>query len=226
MQRKTLKVRLLACFALFCLVAFLSGALLVLERSFYTDQAFAQDLIRLHVIANSNLPHDQELKLQVRDAVLQEAKRLLEDVTEKEEAYALIRNHAASLERSAREVVLAQGFDYPVRVSIGNYLFPERDYGTLTLPEGSYDAVRVEIGQAAGENWWCILFPPLCLAELDGAKAGLVKVEQKHDQGETGRRIVLRWKLWEQMGQTRYARLFQNWWQVSAAGLWLAGAKN
>ncbi|HPT82474.1 MAG TPA: stage II sporulation protein R [Limnochordia bacterium] len=219
MSRESLRSRLLACFVLLCLGVCVSGVILAVERGFHSDKAFAQDLIRLHVIANSNLPQDQDLKLKVRDAVLLETKRILGDIAGKEQAYALLQYHAQTLERCAQETVWAHGFDYPVQVKLGNYLFPERAYGEWVLPEGSYDAVRVEIGAARGDNWWCILFPPLCLAELEGASSALVKVQEKTTDQKGTRSIVLRSRLWEQVAESRYARLFQNWWQASAAGL-------
>lgn len=220
MSRDSLAARLLVCFVLLCTGAFAFGLLSALEHGFHSDKAFAQDLIRLHVIANSNLPQDQELKLKVRDAVLLETKRILGDITGKEQAYTLLQHNIQALERCAQEEVLANGFDYPVQIRMGSYLFPDRDYGDLLLPEGRYDAVRVEIGAAQGDNWWCILFPPLCLAELEGTSSNLVKVNQKENTGEeAGRSFVFRSKLWEQVAQTRYPRLFQSWWQASAAGL-------
>ena len=220
MSRSSVKTRLLVCFALLCIGAFISGIVYALENSFSSDQAYAQDLIRLHVIAHSNLPQDQELKLKVRDAVLQEAKCILSEVPGRQEAYAVLLDHAQQLEHRAQAAVYANGFDYPVQVKLGNYMFPHRDYGGWSLPEGWYDAVRVEIGAAKGENWWCILFPPLCLAELEGASSNLVKVDRHEQVGEeTERRFVFTFKLWEQVAQTRYAQVFQRWWQASAAGL-------
>jgi len=220
MSTSSLKTRLLVCFILLCLGVFASGVFFAVERALHSDQAFAQDLIRLHVIAHSNLPQDQELKLKVRDALLLETRRLLGETRSKDQAYSLLVSNAEALERCAREAVLANGFDYPVQIKMGSYLFPERAYGDLLLPEGTYDAVRVEIGAAQGDNWWCILFPPLCLADLEGATASLVKVDHKENaKQEGGRSYVFRSKLWDQVVQTRYARLIQDWWKASAAGL-------
>ncbi|NLM41399.1 MAG: stage II sporulation protein R [Firmicutes bacterium] len=220
MSTSSLKTRLLVCFILLCLGVFASGVFFAVERALHSDQAFAQDLIRLHVIAHSNLPQDQELKLKVRDALLLETRRLLGETRSKDQAYSLLVSNAEALERCAREAVLANGFDYPVQIKMGSYLFPERAYGDLLLPEGTYDAVRVEIGAAQGDNWWCILFPPLCLADLEGANASLVKVDHKENaKQEGGRSYVFRSKLWDQVVQTRYARLIQDWWKASAAGL-------
>ena len=213
------KARLLVCCALLCVGTAVFGLFSALQRGLHSDKAFAQDLIRLHVVAHSNLPQDQELKLKVRDAVLLETKFMLGEVAERDQAYTLLVHNLQTLERSAQEAVWASGYDYPVAIKLGSYLFPERDYGELLLPQGRYDALRVEIGAAQGDNWWCILFPPLCLAELEGTSPNLVKVDHKEGPGEGGRSFVLRSRLWDQVVQTRYARLFQSWWQASAAGL-------
>ena len=98
---------------------------------------------------------------------------------------------------------------------MGQFVFPYRQYGSMALPEGWYDAVRIEIGAAAGDNWWCILFPPLCLADLEGADKDLVTIEQ---DGSSGSKLVFRLKLWEHVSETRYAQALQKWWQASAAG--------
>mgnify|MGYP000903925809 CR=1 FL=1 len=215
MSQNSIKTRFLVGLILVCAGVFSGLILLVIQNSLSNDTAFAEDLIRLHVVANSNSPKDQDLKLAVRDAILQEAKTILGEIGDKERAYNLLKDHEQNLHKSAQEVVLAQGFDYPVEIKMGYFAFPHRDYGSLSLPEGWYDAVRVEIGEARGENWWCVLFPPLCLADLEGAEKNLVKVDQT---GSSGHKLVFRSKLWEHVSQTRYAQALQRWWQASAAG--------
>lgn len=213
MQRNSIKARLLVGLTIFCFGAFSIFLLLTIQSKLNSDKAFAQNLIRLHVVAHSNSPTDQDLKLVVRDAVLQETKNILGDTQDKEQAYSLLQQYEEKIQNRAQEVVFAQGFDYPVQVKMGHFAFPHRDYGNLSVPEGTYDAVRIEIGNAIGDNWWCVLFPPLCLSELDGANQNLVKIEEKSQ----GPRLVFRSKLWEQVAQTRYAEAFRKWWQASAA---------
>lgn len=126
------------------------------------DLAYDPDnLIRLHVVANSDAPADQALKLEVRDAILSTSGELFA-VSAPEDAAALVKANLPLFERVAREVLRAGGYEYPVAVEFGRYWFPERSYGPLLLPAGEYQALRVVIGEGRGANWWCILFPPLC----------------------------------------------------------------
>lgn len=214
-MRKTVLIRFV--FSLLILLAGISAALVlsILTKEMINETAFAQrNLIRLHVLAHSNLPADQDLKLLVRDAVLEETKNILGGISQKAEARALLEDHQSQLRKAAQDLIFQEGYDYAVQVAIGNFPFPKREYGSLSLPEGNYDAVRVEIGAAAGDNWWCVLFPPLCLAELEGFDSGLVKV----DAAGEGPRLALRLKFWQQISQTRYAQTIKNWWRASAAG--------
>ncbi|MCR4403200.1 MAG: stage II sporulation protein R [Firmicutes bacterium] len=133
------------------------------EKAFNTE-----NLIRLHVVANSDSPEDQALKLAVRDAVLARAKDILGSVATKEEAWRVLREDAGKIEAVASERVLAAGKSYGAQVEMGTFPFPERTYGSVTLPGGNYDAVRVILGAGKGRNWWCVLFPPLCFIQLDG----------------------------------------------------------
>ncbi|HHY10462.1 MAG TPA: stage II sporulation protein R [Firmicutes bacterium] len=213
MDTEILKVRFLVSFCLLVAAVLLGFTIFALTSYLPNDTAFAKDLIRLHVLANSNLPKDQDLKLLVRDAILLEAGRLLAAADNKVDAHTILEQNKDRIKAAAQETVLAHGFDYPVRVETGSFAFPERAYGRLILPAGSYDALRVEIGRAAGENWWCVLFPPLCLADL--------KIGEYHKpplNQAAGKRIVFRLKFLDQLAQTRYAQTIQRWWQASAAG--------
>jgi len=131
-----------------------------------SELAYTPDnLIRLHVIANSNSAFDQELKLKVRDQVIQVANRLFAGVQSRDEALRILRQHEDKFLTPAREVIAASGKQYPIRLEIGDFDFPTRSYGNVTLPAGKYRAARFVIGAGAGRNWWCVLFPPLCLLE-------------------------------------------------------------
>lgn len=210
---KNLKIRVCVCLALL-LFGTLFGFLVLLSTQLPNETAFAaQNLLRLHVIAHSNTPRDQDLKLVVRDAILAEAKGLFADVQDKAEAQNLVEKSKRKIQEIAQDTIYAAGFSYPVQVQVGYYPFPERTYGAISLPEGYYDAVRVEIGEARGENWWCVLFPPLCLSDLEDDHSSLLKVNQEGSK----KGLVLRSKFWEHMAQTSYAKAFQKWWQASAA---------
>ncbi|HHY97812.1 MAG TPA: stage II sporulation protein R [Firmicutes bacterium] len=136
-----------------------------------SDCAYTWDnLIRLHVVANSNLPHDQEVKLKVRDAVLEKAYDLFDEISSKEQAQRVLQQHLEEFSQAAAQVVNEQGDKYPVSAEIGRMHFPAKAYGDVFLPEGDYDALRIVLGKGQGANWWCILFPPLCFVDRNGDK--------------------------------------------------------
>lgn len=120
------------------------------------------DMIRLHVIANSDSEEDQSLKLKVRDAVLFEAEKIKAE--DSNDAYIKTEESLAILENAAKEKINEEGYDYNVSVVLGEEKYPEREYDGFVLPEGTYTSLRVLIGEAEGKNWWCVLYPPLCTA--------------------------------------------------------------
>lgn len=128
--------------------------------------ALADKVIRLHVVANSDSESDQALKLKVRDAVLTEASALLSLVETREEAEAILRANLGFLSRTASETIRAAGKTDAVRVSLEKAWFPTKQYGETSLPAGTYEALRVVIGSGEGHNWWCVVFPSLCLASV------------------------------------------------------------
>lgn len=131
---------------------------------------FAQDyeditetVFRLHILANSDSEADQALKLKVRDAVLEENSYIFEGTSSAEEAAAGAEKHLAEIQSTAERVITENGSDYPVKCEITRMCFDNRVYDTITMPAGEYSALRITIGEAAGKNWWCVMFPPLCL---------------------------------------------------------------
>ena len=129
----------------------------------YNCSRVRSDVLRMHVIANSDSDEDQALKLKVRDAVLERGAELFDGTVTADEAKAKIEPQKAELEAAAREVIEREGYDYPVSVNVVNEYFATRCYGDLTMPAGRYTAVKVVIGEGAGHNWWCVMFPALCL---------------------------------------------------------------
>ncbi len=121
-------------------------------------------VVRLHVLANSDSEQDQALKLQVRDEVLRVTGPLLTDCKSREEAVAVLQAHGDEIRDAAQAVVRAQGYDYPVSILLGEEQYPTRNYENCCFPGGTYVSLRVCIGEAEGQNWWCVLFPPLCLS--------------------------------------------------------------
>lgn len=143
-------------------VAMLAGVWLDREQA-----ALADKVIRLHVIANSDSETDQALKLEVRDRILEEAAEVFSGSGTVAEAAAAIQAALPRLEEAGREVVRETGYDYAVSVSLeDNVWFPTKEYTDFALPQGSYTALRVVIGEGKGRNWWCVVFPPLCLGSV------------------------------------------------------------
>lgn len=142
-------------------VILLSGAVLEQEA-----QALSQQFVRLHVIANSDSQDDQTMKLAVRDAILSYAEQILPSGLSMEETQAALAAQLDTLESIGEQAVRAYGADYSVAVSLTDAHFPTKVYEDFSLPAGTYRALRVVIGDGAGENWWCVVFPPLCLGAV------------------------------------------------------------
>jgi len=126
------------------------------------EEEIYDSMIRLHVLANSDSTADQELKLKVRDAVLEEAEKI--SCSGPDEAYIKAKSSLHLLKSAAEETIRAEGYDYSVDVVLGEEKYPERSYDGFSLPGGTYTSLRVLIGNAEGQNWWCVLYPPLCTA--------------------------------------------------------------
>ncbi|MGN1418917.1 MAG: stage II sporulation protein R, partial [Acutalibacteraceae bacterium] len=153
------------------IAAFVAFALAVIisTASFEKDcEGVRTSVLRLHVIANSDSQEDQALKLQVRDAILKKGRQIFGNSSTKQSAEKYIGEHTAELEEAAQAVIEENGYDYPVKVELGESYFPTKTYENVTLPAGTYDAVRVIIGSGEGKNWWCVMFPPLCLPAACG----------------------------------------------------------
>jgi len=145
---------------------FILTAILFIVGSSYViaqKESLYDSVFRLHVIANSDDPVDQALKLQVKNEIVSYMKTEFENVEDVEHANKLAQTKTAEIEKIARHVIADKGFDYPVKVMIGDYEFPTKSYGNIILPQGNYQALRVVIGEGKGQNWWCVLFPPLCM---------------------------------------------------------------
>lgn len=133
-------------------------------------------VFRLHVIANSDEEYDQNLKYIVRDEILKYVNSISSNAVSKEDVIELVKTNSDEIKKIAEETIIANGYNYSVNVNIGNFEFPTKTYGDLSLPAGLYDALRVEIGKAEGANWWCVMFPPLCFVDVS---SGVVPTESK-----------------------------------------------
>lgn len=130
----------------------------------HSQDALAQKMIRLHVIANSDSAQDQALKLQVRDKVLAQATAILEETEDMPRAARKLEQALPDMEQTAAQEIRAQGYPYKVSARLEKTEFPTKDYDGFRLPSGEYLALRIVIGEGAGQNWWCVVFPPLCTA--------------------------------------------------------------
>ena len=165
-----------------------------------------EGLIRMHIVANSDAQEDQDLKLQVRDAVTAYLTPILENMPSREEAEAYLREHLEDLKAIAQQVL--SGTDQQVTVKLEKEAFPKREYDTFTLPAGTYEALRFEIGAGEGRNWWCVVFPTLCVSAAsewqDTAVSGGLSDEDVRLMGEEDEGYVLRFKcleLWDKLSQ-------------------------
>ena len=136
------------------------------EASLSRQEDLGRKVIRLHVIANSDSPEDQALKLRVRDRVLARAQELLEQSADMAQAREVLTSALPELTREAQQVLAAAGCGDGVRARLEPAEFPTKDYDGFSLPAGKYLALRVIIGQGVGQNWWCVVFPPLCLGSV------------------------------------------------------------
>ncbi len=136
----------------------------------------ANSVFRLHVLANSDSDEDQALKYKVRDNLLQYMNTICKDCSSKNEAILLVEENKENFKQIALQTIKDEGYSYDVTINIGNFEFPTKNYGDISLPAGFYDALRVEIGKAKGQNWWCVMFPPLCFVDIS---SGVVPEESK-----------------------------------------------
>lgn len=178
-MKKILKFINFGFFKRFFIVLIIFSLFVFISAISYVD-AVSKDLsnsvFRLHVIANSDSTEDQNLKYKVRDKVLEYMNEISKNCSSKEDVILLATEHLSEFEEIAKQVIVDNGYDYDVTVKIGNFDFPTKSYGDISFPAGNYDALRIEIGSAQGQNWWCVMFPPLCFVDVT---SGVVPDESK-----------------------------------------------
>ena len=175
------------------------GLVLSLAVSFFgfagTCDTIRDSVLRVHILANSDSDEDQQLKLQVRDAVVRAGADLFDGGEDKTAARARIREALPMLCEVAQACVREHGYDYPVRAELTDMYFTTRTYDSGTFPAGVYEAVRFTIGEGKGKNWWCVMYPPLCVSaatDLDGAFT-----DSQSDVLQNGNRYRVRFKVVE-----------------------------
>lgn len=187
-----MRIRIITAIIIVCIgITFLLLTGLAAAKRAEPVVAFTTDnLIRLHVVANSDALYDQKVKLLVRDRILRETGRMI-SAQSRDEALKLLKKNREYLVRAAEDELRKNGFDYCARVYIGRFSFPEKEYPFGKLPAGEYNALRVVLGQGEGKNWWCILFPPICHLTTEEKLL-------KEARG-TEEEIRLRWKVLEEL---------------------------
>ena len=128
------------------------------------------NVFRFHILANSDTEEDQALKLKVRDKVLERTKILFDTANSKSDAEEFVKANLETIEEIAQNEVYKNGYNYPVKAEIVNMHFDTRHYESYTLPAGMYDALRITIGNAKGHNWWCVMYPSICISTADEGK--------------------------------------------------------
>ena len=160
-----MKKLLIICLGLFVILSFILTGYLGEETATDKSETY-NNLLRFHVIANSDSETDQNLKRDVRDRILEEFGHILAESDNISQTKTMVLENLAEIEEAARGEVVRQGFSYPVKAMLGEFDFPVKSYGSLILPAGRYEALRIVVGAGKGQNWWCVLFPPLCFVDI------------------------------------------------------------
>lgn len=152
----------------FFIILFLFFAFVFCLAKSYADTIFtniSDNFLRLHVIANSDTTEDQMLKYEIRDTILNYISPYLKNANSKQEAIDILNKNINEIYKLSYNVLENHNLDYPLKISVSNSKFPTKDYSNIVLPEGNYDALKVEIGDAKGQNWWCVMFPSICIID-------------------------------------------------------------
>ena len=158
------------------ILVFIYISLLSFNYSKAVSSNLSDSVFRLHIIANSDSSADQELKLKVRDNIINYMNTLTSSSSDKKDVISMVNNHLDSFKEIALNTLKENGYNYDVNIEIGNFNFPTKTYGDISFPAGNYDALKIEIGDAIGQNWWCVLFPPLCFVN---SSTGIVPEDSK-----------------------------------------------
>lgn len=200
------------CFIIILFVINLVGGCTIVEdeRSLYLKELnyeeIADKLIRFHVIANSDSEEDQALKLKVRDRIIDKMSLKLEKAENLDEARDILNSSIEEVNGIARDVIIEEGFDYDVKTMLSNENFPDKIYGDYVFPQGTYEAYRVIIGSGEGQNWWCVMFPPLCFVDeskniVDTKKLdeNIANLENKTEENkkDNDKKVIFKFKVVE-----------------------------
>lgn len=178
-MKKVLSVLFLGMLSLFIVGSSLNDrqALGVTEENIVED--ISEKLIRFHVLANSDSNIDQELKLRVKDEVLKYISPMLNESESLEESREILKREDSNIIKIAENYIKSQGVDYTVETTLTRENFPVKEYGNIVLPQGEYEAYRILIGEGKGQNWWCVMFPPLCFIDVTKGQVSYDETEKR-----------------------------------------------
>ncbi|WP_096516783.1 stage II sporulation protein R [Clostridium perfringens] len=178
-MKKILSVLILGVMCLFIAGSSLNTrqALGITEENVVED--ISEKLIRFHVLANSDSDIDQDLKLRVKDEVLKYISPILNESQSLEESREILKREDKNIIKIVEDYIKSQGFDYTVETTLTRENFPVKEYGNIVLPQGEYEAYRILIGEGEGQNWWCVMFPPLCFIDVTKGQVAYDETEEK-----------------------------------------------
>ncbi len=156
-----------------------------------------QGVLRLHIVANSDESDDQNLKLAVRDEILKDSTDIFKNCNTTEDAIVTASNSIESINEIANRVIKEKGFDYEARVSVGDRYFSTREYDDFTLPAGTYKSLIVDLGEAKGKNWWCVVFPCVCVPTASDASLSDSVSDDAADTAENAPQYEIKFKSME-----------------------------
>lgn len=165
----------------FYMIPFVCFCLLLFVPAQNYQKTVADAVLRLHIVANSNSFEDQQLKLKVRDQVVEDLDQKLALCKTRDQSRAVVEDELENIKRTAQKCVWENGYDYKVSVRMDETWFPVKTYGDLTFPRGFYEALVVELGRGGGRNWWCVLFPSLCFTDAVTANVPQSSRQQIYD---------------------------------------------
>lgn len=161
-------------------------------------KGFKDEIIRFHIRANSDKEEDQALKLKIRDKILKEMEEKFKDTKSLDESREIIKQNMREMKSITEKVIREEGKDYEVAVRLGQDNFPTRKYGNLVFPAGDYETLLITLGEGKGQNWWCVMFPPLCFVDITHSVAyNLEKELGVALEEEEEPKLKLRWKIVE-----------------------------
>lgn len=198
---------LITLYALFGAFVSFAGSPAIIENSTLLQKDLAKQILRFHVLGNSDSEEDQNVKLYVKEGLITYLAPLLKDCTGKEDTTRVLMAHLTDIEAEASRLLAMKGYYYGASANLGKSNFPIKVYGDITLPAGEYDALKIELGKAKGRNWWCILFPNLCFVDATYTviptdskmqlKALLTEEEYTAIIKEEKPNVVVKFKLWD-----------------------------